>query len=79
MAILYVLDVPEFKPLVDYAEGAPDLAVSQHGAYHKIEAAGELTILRQPTGMDAAIWFGGLVGGYEGEVKEFSEDVLRIG
>ena len=37
-----------------------------------------LIIKRKTTGMNAAIWFGGLVGGYEGEVVEFSGDVLRI-
>ncbi len=78
MAVLYVVDVPEFQPLVAYAE-AVDLVVSKHGAYYKIEAEEELVILRASTGMDAAIWFGGLVGGYEGEVLEFTEDVLRIG
>ena len=81
MAVLYVVDVPEFQPLVDYAENTPELTLARHGAYHKIEAknGGELIIHREPTGMDAAIWFGGLVGGYEGEIVEFSEDVLRIG
>jgi hypothetical protein len=38
----------------------------------------ELIIKRKATGMNAAIWFGGLAGGYEGEVVEFSGDVLRI-
>tara|TARA_B100000315_G_C14512537_1_gene557662 strand:+ start:238 stop:477 length:240 start_codon:yes stop_codon:yes gene_type:complete len=79
MPVLYVVDVPEFQPLVDYARNAPELTVSKQANYHKIEAAGELVIHREATGMDAAIWFGGLVGGYEGKIVEFSEDVLRIG
>jgi len=78
MAILYVLDVPEFSPLVAYAEGASDLNVSAHGAYHKIESAGDLLIPRAETGMDPAIWFGGLVGGFEGQIAEFNETTLKI-
>ena len=38
----------------------------------------ELIIERKATGMNEAIWFGGLAGGYEFEVVEFSEDMLRI-
>ena len=38
----------------------------------------ELIIKRKVTGMNAVIWFDDLVDGYEGEVVEFSEDVLRI-
>ncbi|MDP7624239.1 MAG: hypothetical protein QF493_04700 [Rhodospirillales bacterium] len=38
----------------------------------------ELIIKRKATGMNEAIWFGGLAGGYEFEVVEFSEDMLRI-
>jgi hypothetical protein len=78
MAVLYVLDVPEFSPLVDFANGAVDLTVTDHGAYKKIKAVDTLTIPREDTGMDPAIWFGALVGGFEGRVEEFSESFLKI-
>lgn len=78
MAILYVLDVPEFSPLVDFSKRAYELSVTNHGAFRKIEAADKLTISRVDTGMDLAIWFGVLVGGFEGNIEEFSEHTLTI-
>ncbi|MFP6713488.1 MAG: hypothetical protein VB913_17540 [Rhodospirillales bacterium] len=78
MAVLYVLKVDEFKPLLDYAEAAEDLSISNHGAYQKIKTDGVLIIPRVATGLDPAIWFGALVGGFEGAIEEFSEDTLRI-
>ena len=78
MAVLYVLNVPEFAPLVNYAEGAAELTVRDHGNYKKIETTSELVIPRAATGMDPAIWFGALVGGFDGSIDEFSEDILKI-
>jgi hypothetical protein len=79
MPALYVLSVPEFQPLIDYAEAAADLTVTHLGDYRKIEAAGEITIRRAATGLGQAVWFGALVGGIEGEILEFNEKRLMIG
>lgn len=78
MVVLYVLDVPEFSPLLSYAEGALDLSVSDYGIYKKVEAETTLMIPRAATGMDPAIWFGALVGGFDGTLDEFSEDILKL-
>ena len=78
MAALYVLSVPEFQPLIDYAEAAAELTVSALGDYRKIEAAGAITIPRAATGMGQAVWFGALVGGFEGAIEEFTETRLII-
>jgi len=78
MAVLYVLDVPEFSPLVDFSKRVSELSVTNHGAYRKIEAADKLTISRIDIGMDPAIWFSALVGGFEGNIEEFSEHTLTI-
>jgi hypothetical protein len=79
MPALYVLSVPEFQPLIDYAEAAADLTVSAMGDYRKIEGAGTLTIPRAATGMGQAVWFGALVGGFEGDIIAFNETQLVIG
>jgi len=79
MPVLYVLAVPEYQSLVDYAERRPDLMVSTLGDYRKIEADGNLTIPRKATGLGQAVWFGALVGGFEGTIAEFSESQLVIG
>ena len=79
MPVLYVLAVPEFQPLVDYAERRPDLTVSTLGDYRKIEADGSLSIPRKAAGLGQAVWFGALVSGFEGTIAEFSESQLVIG
>ena len=79
MPALYVLSVPEFQPLIDYAEAAAELTVLAQGDYRKIECAGTVTIPRAATGMGQAVWFGALVGGFEGGILEFNENRLMIG
>lgn len=79
MPALYVLSVPEFQPLIDHAETAAELTVSALGDYRKIEGDGQITIPRAATGMGQAVWFGALVGGFEGAIIEFSETQLVIG
>ncbi len=79
MPVLFVLDVAEFAPIVDYAEGRAELTVTSLGTYRKIEADGEIAIPRAATGLGQAVWFGALVGGYEGTIVEFSETRLVIG
>lgn len=79
MPTLFVLDIPEYGPLADFAEGRAELVVTALGNYRKIHAAGEIVISRPATGLGAAVWFGALVGGFEGKILEFNETQLVIG
>ncbi|MCZ6605256.1 MAG: hypothetical protein O7A03_08945 [Alphaproteobacteria bacterium] len=79
MPALFVLDVPEYAPLVAYAQSQAGLTISSLGGYRKIEANDEIAIPRAATGMGQAVWFGALVGGFEGAILEFSETRLAIG
>ena len=79
MPALFVLDVPEFAPLVVYAEARDGLTVATLGDYRIIRSDGDIAIPRVETGMGQAVWFGALAGGFEGEIVEFSETRLVIG
>ncbi len=78
MPALFVLDVPEFAPIVDYAERQAGLRVTRLGDYRKIHGEAEIAIPRASTGMGQAVWFSALVGGFEGAILEFSETRLVV-
>ena len=77
MAMLYVLDVPEFAPLVSFAEER-GLQVARAPGYIRISASPRLEIARMPTGLGKAVWFGALTGGFTGEISRFDDDMLVL-
>jgi hypothetical protein len=78
MATLYVLDVPEFAPLVQAASGIEGVRMSSLKDY-KVLTASELRIPRKATGLRRAVWYGALTGGFEGTLRRFDDDELVIG
>ena len=79
MATLFVLNVEEFRPLVEQASLQPDVTVSPGPrGYTRISAEGELRFNRKALGFKPAVWYGALTGGLVGRVAEFSRDTLRI-
>lgn len=65
---LYVLDVPEFAPLVDAARRRNDLEITGPKAgYFRIATEGQLRIRRAETGLPEALWFSAFTAGYDGE------------
>lgn len=77
MPCLFVLDVPEFAPLIAGAAGAHK--VRRRGGYAAIEAPESVVVERARSGLGDALWYGALTGGYEGRIVEFSADRLVIG
>ena len=77
MPSLFVLDVPEFAPLIAGASGTHD--VRRRNGYAAIEGADRVVVERAKSGLPDAVWFGALTGGYEGRVVEFSAERLVIG
>lgn len=75
MPTLYVLDVPEFAPLLQAARAA--LQVTKHGDYFALSGS-EIRIPRKATGLRKAVWYGALTGGYEGSLRRFDDDELVI-
>lgn len=81
MPTVYVIDVPEFRPLVDSAKKKPQCAVSgPDKGYYQIDIRGEVTFNRKEMQMKPAIWYGIFTGGLDGEIKSFGrEEVVVIG
>lgn len=78
MATLYVLDVPEFAPLVEAAGKVNGVKLSRVKDYVALKAD-ELRISRKATGLRRAVWYGALTGGFEGSLRRFDDDELVIG
>lgn len=81
MPAIYVVDVPEFRPLVESARTKEGYAVSeQKKGYYKIETSGEMRFSRKEMQLKPALWYGMFTGGLDGEIKSFGrEEVVVIG
>ena len=76
---LFVLDVEEFKPLIEQGRLLPGAVVSEGPpGYWCIRSNQGLTFNRKALGFKPAVWYGALTGGLVGRVAEFSRDTLRI-
>lgn len=80
MPRLYVLDVPEFKPLVEAAKRQGSLTVAGPSAgYYRISTDSQLRIERSETGLAEALWFGAFTAGYDGEELAINRNEFWIG
>jgi hypothetical protein len=79
MAVIYVVDVPEFTPIVEAARRNPDCTVSEvTKGYYKITTSGEVTFNRKEMKMKPALWYGIFTGGLNGEIKSFGRDEVTV-
>jgi hypothetical protein len=77
---LFVLDVPEFAPLVEAARKHGELQiVGPKAGYFRITADNQLRIRRNETGLPEALWFGAFTAGYDGEELVIDSDQFWIG
>ncbi|AUG79110.1 hypothetical protein CFP65_4360 [Kitasatospora sp. MMS16-BH015] len=75
---LYVLDVPEFVPLVRAAEAAR-MTSRRIGDYVELStAADEVTISRAGTGIRTAVWHAALTGGLDARIGSFDSETLHL-
>lgn len=79
MPTIFVLNVEEFRPMVESAREQAGLQVhpGPHG-YIRISSEGELRFNRKALGFKPAVWYGALTGGMVGKITEFSRDELHI-
>jgi hypothetical protein len=78
MVKIYILDVPEFQPIV---EGARRVGIEVGGpskGYFVIAREGEVVLSRKTLGLKPAVWYSSLSGGLEGRIAQFDRDTLRI-
>lgn len=79
MITLYVIDVPEFAPVVTAASTDPACRVTPpRNGYWTICADAELTFRRKELQLKPAIWYGAFTGGIDGIIAEFGQDLVRV-
>lgn len=79
MPTVFVLDVPEFYPLVEHARTLASLRVSGPKlGYFRLDGEGEIRLNRKALGFKPAVWHGALTGGLIGRVTHFDNDDLVI-
>ncbi|HWV41255.1 hypothetical protein [Pseudorhodoplanes sp.] len=79
MSGFYVLDVPEFSPLVRAAQQHERCRVHPVIAgYRYVEFDCEIEIKRDATGLGEAVWFGCLTGGLDGKITSFTSESIRL-
>ncbi|RQZ21037.1 VOC family protein [Burkholderia sp. Bp9031] len=79
VASVFVLDVPEFRALVDAAEERGGYeAVRVSDGYVRIDGAPGLTFERKELGFKPAVWYGALTGGLVGTIEQFDMEKLVI-
>lgn len=79
MSGIFVLEVPEFAPLVEAARHNDRCQVHQpRGGYRFIEFHDSMTLNRSDTGLKEAVWFGCLTGGLDGKIAEFTSERIKL-
>lgn len=79
MVVIYVLDVPEFRPVVETCRGKPDCVITHSDkGYWRVEAPGEIVLNRRAMQMKPALWYGLFTGGLNGEIAEFGREEVRL-
>jgi hypothetical protein len=79
MPTIFVLNVEEFRPLVERAREQQGVTVVAGPAgYTRISSDVELRFNRKALGFKPAVWYGSLTGGLIGRIAEFSRDELHI-
>lgn len=79
MPAVYILDVPEFRPVFEGFAALPNAtATGPVGGYWRIEGDGELALRRKATKIGVALWYSALMGGFVGEIAQYDRDYIRI-
>ncbi|WP_043832804.1 hypothetical protein [Muricoccus aerilatus] len=79
MPVIYVLDVPEFMPVVEAARGKPECQITHSDkGYWRVESASEIVLNRREMGLKPAVWYGSFTGGLDGEITEFGREEVRV-
>jgi hypothetical protein len=76
-AAIYVIDVPEYQPLITWAKST-NLTVITQGDYQVISSSEPIELSRKESGLRAALWFSMAVGGIEGRITHFDWYTIRL-
>ncbi|MGE4324481.1 MAG: hypothetical protein AB7E21_00035 [Pseudodonghicola sp.] len=79
MPRLYVVDVPEFTPIVEAARRREGYRVTEaRKGYWMVETSGPMTFNRKEMQMKPALWYGMFTGGLDGEISAWDRDEVTI-
>ena len=75
---LFVLDVPENRPIVEVARDQPGVELKLLGPYFVLSAEGTMSVGRRATGSRHAVWYS-WIGGLDGwRIEQWNGDELRL-
>ena len=79
MSALYVLDVPENRPVAEVAaRDERALSLRRVGPYFEIVFDREIVIDRRTTGCRHAVWYSSVAGTREARITQWDKDALRL-
>lgn len=79
MVVIFVPDIPEFKPLLDGARKQGECRVIEPVQdYWQIQADEEIHFGRKALGLGPALWNSALTGGFIGRIVEYGRDSMHI-
>jgi hypothetical protein len=78
MTTLYVLDVPENRPVAQVAGTDPSVRVGRRGPYFEITSDGPIVVDRRATGCRHAVWYSSVAGLGGSRITQHDKDVLCV-
>ncbi|KAF1697271.1 hypothetical protein CSC62_08705 [Pseudoxanthomonas jiangsuensis] len=76
---LFVLDLAEFRPLVDAAANVASVTVRQPvRGYWRIQAERRISFSRKELRLRRPLWNSALAGGFCGKLVEYTDDVMTL-
>jgi len=78
MASIFLLDVPENRPVVEVAGRESGVRIERNGPYFEVSADGPLEIDRRATGCRHAVWYSCLAGLAGFRIVGWDKDSLRL-
>ena len=78
MAILYFLDVAEFKDVSSVAAAQPGTTVQHLDGYVAVSSDSPIVVDRRATGVRHAVWYSAVAAVAGGRVVQYDKDALRV-
>ncbi|MFD5179684.1 hypothetical protein ACFWM1_28030 [Nocardia sp. NPDC058379] len=78
MTTLFILDVPENKPVAEVAARDPEVGVERVGPYFKLTSAGAIVIDRRATGCRHAVWYSSVAGLTDSVIVQWDKDAMKV-
>jgi hypothetical protein len=78
MSALYVLDVPENRPLAEVAARDRTVSLRHVGPYFEILFDRVVVIDRRATGCRHAVWYSSVAGTRQARITQWDKDSMRL-